>query len=119
MGTWVQLEFYSYNQRLIGATTLQASTSGGQATIYPTDDKTVNGNALFSEILDVFVMGVNDTTNPVDFPLGSIKQKDVNGDQKTVTLNIGKGKNLLALGLTLEDAPDGTTVSVLVFGIPI
>ncbi|SRR5258706_7854914 len=92
-----------------------ATTLNGIATFYPTDDGTSSGNPLFVEIKAGFPGVKLDTVVPTDAPLVSIKA--IASDRKSVDVNCVAGKVLLALGGTLQLAPDGTTVYLQLWGI--
>jgi hypothetical protein len=92
--------------------TLEATTSNGIATFYLTDDATVNGTILFTDVFGLYPAAQRDTTNAVECPLPSIKS--ISQDFKTVEVNVVTGKTINALGDTVEKAPDGTKVYLLV-----
>lgn len=91
-----------------------ATSIGGIATFYPTDDGSPSGNPLFLDILLVLPGAALDTTTPTAVPLTSVKA--IAGDRKSVTINTVTGVVLIAAAATLQLAPDGTVVNCMVWG---
>lgn len=91
-----------------------ATTVGGVATFYPTDNNLGTGNALFTNIYAVQVSAANNTSSIIQSPNASIKL--IAADKKSVTVNVGVGVNLVVLSATLVFAPDGTVVYLTIFG---
>ncbi len=91
-----------------------ATTVGGIATFYPTDDGSASGNPLFVHILLVLPGATLDTTAPTAAPLTSLKA--ISGDRKSITVNCVTGIVLLAAAATLQAAPDGTVVNCMIWG---
>lgn len=92
-----------------------ATTSSGIATFYPTSDGAGSGTALFTSIHSVQATAANNTSSAIAYPFASLKA--ISGDNKTVTVNVGVGVALGALGgNTIANAPNGTTVYLSLIG---
>lgn len=94
-----------------------ATTTDGVATVYPTDNGNVTGNAFFGTVLGAVCSTVVNTGNATSVPISGLKS--VSTDKKTVQVNVVRG---LAIAIplllnTLQFVPDGTEVSVIIFGI--
>lgn len=85
-----------------------ATTTGGVATVNLTDDGTATGNALFTTVINVQANAIVNTSSAIAVP--SVAGKLVSADNKTLTINVVVGRNLLALGNTAAFAADGTQV---------
>lgn len=85
-----------------------ATTTGGVATVNLTDDGTATGNALFTTFINVQANAIVNTSSAIAVP--SVAGKLVSADNKTLTINVVVGRNLLALGNTAAFAADGTQV---------
>ncbi|MBI2013559.1 MAG: hypothetical protein HYS87_01910 [Candidatus Colwellbacteria bacterium] len=90
-----------------------ATTSSGVATFNPTDDNTASGTAIFTNVYSIQATAEGGST-PITSPLASIRT--VSGDNKTITIAAVTGTNLGALGNTVGNAPDGTTVYLTIIG---
>lgn len=91
-----------------------ATVTNGIATFYQTDDGTKTGNPTVAKIISVQACAVNDTTMPIQYPFCAIKK--ISDDRTTVTVNVGIGVALGALGNTIANAPDGTQVYLTIHG---
>jgi len=91
-------------------------TDSGQAVLYPTDDGTSGGNALFTNIYSIQATAERNTTTAIQFEFASVKS--ISADKKTLTINVGNGAYLLPLigGNSIQDAPDNTNVYVTIIG---
>ena len=92
-----------------------ATTTTGIATFHPTVDGTTGTAALFTNIFSVTALAANNTTTATSYPFASLQAIAVGN--KTITVNVGIGQNLGALGgATISNAPNGTTVYLTIFG---
>ena len=86
-----------------------ATTTNGVATFYPTDDGTISGTALFTNIFSVQAVAEKDTIDPEEVPVVSIKS--LSGDNKTLTINV-----IIAAAPKTIFTPDLTKVDVIIIG---
>lgn len=91
-----------------------ATTTGGVATFHPTDDGTAAGNPLFTNVYAIQATAVLNTATATQVPLASVQA--LSADRRTVTVNVVTGVVLLALGATVQFAPDGTQVYATILG---
>lgn len=92
-----------------------ATTSGGVATFFPTDNNLVTGNALFTNIYSVNTTGANNTGTPINVPKTAVKL--ISADKKTITVNAVVGVTINILITPTEVfAPDGTTIYLTIIG---
>jgi len=91
-----------------------ATTSSGQATLYPTSDGTAGGTALFTNIYSIQATAVRNTTTATQFEFASVN--NISADKKTLVINVGNGTTVVLGGASIVDAPDGTSVYVTIIG---
>lgn len=91
-----------------------ATTAGGVATFFPTDDNLITGNALFTNIYAAQVTASANVATAITVPVASVQL--IAANKKSVTTNAIVGRNLVALGDTVAFAPDGTTVYLTLIG---
>lgn len=91
-----------------------AVTVGGVATFHPTLDGTSGGPPCFSVIAMICHSATLDTTVATSMPLTSTKSVAID----TITVNCVVGAILAVVGATVIPAPDGTVVSLMVWGRP-
>lgn len=91
-----------------------AVTSGGVATFHPTLDGTAGGQACFSVIAMICHSATLNTSTATDMPFTSTKTIATD----TITVNCMVGTVLGILGPTVTGAPDGTVVTLMVWGKP-
>lgn len=94
----------------------RATTVGGVATIHPTDDGTATGAARFGSIIGAALCGFVNTSTPNQVPLCACRQPSEN--LKTVEVLVVRGATMVLpiLGTTIQFVPDGTEISILLFG---
>jgi hypothetical protein len=81
------------------------TTTDGIATFIVTEDEDIEGELAFAEIYSLVPVPVRNTTTPSEYPFASIKSISV--DLKTIEVNVGT---------TAGNVPNGTTVTLTVFG---
>lgn len=91
-----------------------AIVSSGVATFYPTDDGTAQGKSVFMSIVCAFACVNLNAAKAVEVAMAAIKS--VSPDRTTIDVCAVTGKSLLALGDSMQVAPDGTIVYLQVWG---
>lgn len=90
------------------------NTLNGQVTLNVTDDGTANGNALFLNNMFVMPLAWRDTTTSAEFVF--VSGKAISENKKQIILNAGTGVTLLGALTSIIDAPDGTLITVCIWG---
>lgn len=91
----------------------QATTSGGDATFYPTDDGTPGGNPIFSNMFSLNATAHKDTGIPILFAFTSIHKIN----PTSIDVNVGTGAAVpIGGGDSIVAAPDGTNVYLTIIG---
>ena len=92
-----------------------ATTTGGVATFYPTNDGLATGTALFANVYAIQVTAVNNTAAAIGVPFAAVKA--LAGDKKSLTVNVVNGLNIAAVPSdTVAFAADGTSVYCTIIG---
>ena len=90
------------------------TNSSGVAILYPTDDGTAGGNAIFTDIAAIQVTADNNTSTVTAIPLGSLKS--LSTDKKTLTVNVLHAVSAIIGGFTLAFAGAGVLVYATIVG---
>lgn len=91
-----------------------ATTIRGIATFIPTLDGTINTASFFTNITGYFATANLNVSSAVSVPMCGIKS--ISADKRTITVNVINGRTLVALGATTQFVPDGTEVSLILYG---
>ena len=101
------------NMKIVAGT---VTTTNGVATVYSTVDGTSTGAPAISQILHADCVAWTNTSTLTQMPL--ISGKAISSDLRSVTFNVVIGTSIVVGGSVLAAAPNGTTVSYLVLGVP-
>ncbi len=92
------------------------TTTNGTATIYPTSDGTQTGTPALSQILHADGVAWVSTSTATQVPF--VSGKAISSDLKSVTFNVLTGNAIALGGNSVTQAPNGTTVTCVVWGMP-
>lgn len=109
--------YYNGPTQLVGTKmwSFQTVCTNGFATAYLTTDGTETGTALFTNIIYASGSAFVETTQSVLVAICGINF--ISSDQKTIKFSVVTGTNISsASSSSTQLAPNGTTVSILVFG---
>ena len=91
------------------------TTSGGVATFYPTTTGAAGGTPLFSQILHTSTTAWINTASAIG--VADTGGKSISSDLSTITFNVTVGTTVVLGNLSIAFAPDGTSVTCLVYGV--
>lgn len=92
----------------------QTDLDDGEATVNLTTNNTTNGTAIFTNICHVSITPVQNTSSALDVPSACVKE--ITNSNKQLTVKLADGRNLIALGATMEDTANSVTVQLKIVG---
>lgn len=93
-----------------------ATTTNGVATVNLTSDGTSTGQPLLSQILHADATAWTNSSTATQVPF--LGGKNIASDQRSVSFNVLTGASMLLGGASVSQAPNGVSVTCVVWGLP-